>query len=67
MICSHGDRRPAPCGDGRWCQEEAGHEGPHTGQEIRCMCGLSYEAARERYLQTGEQAALDRMLAKATL
>jgi len=65
MICSHGDPM-APCGDDRWCQEDAGHDGPHTGQEVRCMCGLSYEAAREKFIQTGNLAALARMLQKVT-
>ena len=66
-ICSHGDRRPAPCGDDRWCLEEAGHETPHTGQEARCTCGLSYEAARERFIGTGDLAALERMLLRVAL
>lgn len=65
-VCSHGDRNPAPCGDDRWCLEEGGHAGPHTGQEVRCMCGLSYEAARDRFIETGELAALERMLPKVT-
>jgi hypothetical protein len=47
--------------------EESGHEGPHTGQAVRCACGLSYEAARERFIETGEVAALERMLLKVTL
>ena len=66
-VCSHGDRVAAPCGDDRWCMEESGHEGPHTGQAVRCACGLSYQAARERFIETGEPAALERMLLKVTL
>jgi hypothetical protein len=46
--------------------KEAGHEGPHTGQAARCCCGLSFEAARERFMQTGDHDALERMLQKVT-
>ena len=39
-VCGHGDRFPAPCGDVRWCMEDAGHSTPHTGQTVRCTCGM---------------------------
>ena len=30
------------------------------------MCGLSYDAARDRFIETGDLAALERMLLKVT-
>ena len=75
-VCSHADRAPAPCGDDTWCMKDAGHEDPHTGQEVRCACGTPrsasrqpgykppgpYEVARAAYVKTGDQSDFERML-----
>jgi hypothetical protein len=61
--------------------EDGGHDGPHTGQEVRCKCGSPesesrkrgyrapgpYEVARTAYLRTGEPADLEAMVALVTL
>lgn len=65
-VCSHADRQPAPCGWDQWCQEAAGHDGPHTGQATRCGCGLTYEQARERYISSGDNGAFQQMLRKVS-
>jgi hypothetical protein len=78
-FCSHGDPI-APCGWDDWCDEEGGHAGPHTGQLVRCACGTAasaslqpgyvkpgpYEAARERFVRTGDLADLSAMLEHVT-